>query len=379
MKKRLNSLSGGLAEIRTDGDEQRVQLIHQSVNDYILKEGLQLLDGSFDPTSTLIGRAHARLSRSCIKYMVMNEITMEIFDLKKAEGFEPLPSPYGTGLIESGKVFCLRFHWLYAVDSWLLYAKVVESNKIPQDDLLVFLDWPSTEALQHLMAIRDLSNPHSRLLISGQTLLHLASFHGLTSVVMAILKKLSPTDLSPDSKDCYGQKPLCLAAERGHHVILELLLMRHGVNPDSRDFLEQTPLLKAAEGGHEPVSKLLLECANVNVNAKDWYSNTPLSIAARKGHKKLVELFIGRDDVEVNSKDLGGMTPLSFSAREGHATVVQLLLTDPNIEVNNGHAELLFNPPNIKADCKNGSGRTPLSLAAEAGRLTVVQILFKHP
>src|SRR5204862_6856092 len=71
MEKQLRSLSGGLAEVKNEGV---AQLIHQSVNDYLVNEGFQTLDSSLESADIAVGQGHIRLSRSCIQCIKMDEI-----------------------------------------------------------------------------------------------------------------------------------------------------------------------------------------------------------------------------------------------------------------------------------------------------------------
>lgn len=68
MEKRVLNLSRGLAEVRKHERNQVVQFIHQSVNDFLVRSGLQILDKS---ENNIVSRAHFRLSRSCIRYIAM--------------------------------------------------------------------------------------------------------------------------------------------------------------------------------------------------------------------------------------------------------------------------------------------------------------------
>lgn len=56
MEKRVKSLSGGLAEVKEQQSQRRVQFIHQAVNDHLIQGGLQNLSSS--STSNVIGHAH---------------------------------------------------------------------------------------------------------------------------------------------------------------------------------------------------------------------------------------------------------------------------------------------------------------------------------
>ena len=72
MKRTVTSLSGGLAETRDYQDSQTVQFVHQSVKDYLVRSGLPNLDSSL--SDNVIGRSHFQLSRSCVKFLALEEV-----------------------------------------------------------------------------------------------------------------------------------------------------------------------------------------------------------------------------------------------------------------------------------------------------------------
>lgn len=63
----VRHLSKGLAQIINN----RAEFIHQSVSDYVLQHGLQDLDSSIQGDAK--GRAHFQISRSCIRYLMLQE------------------------------------------------------------------------------------------------------------------------------------------------------------------------------------------------------------------------------------------------------------------------------------------------------------------
>ena len=91
MEKLIRSSSGGLAEVKHHENRSTVQFIHQSVNDFLLSNGLKFLvpASGDDPLSQrsrhlmssssdeIIGRSHHRLSRSCINYLKLGEVMRE--------------------------------------------------------------------------------------------------------------------------------------------------------------------------------------------------------------------------------------------------------------------------------------------------------------
>lgn len=85
MKKRINDLSKGLAEVIELEDRQFVQFVHQSVGDYLIPHGLRLLtNGTIPDDDDVVGSAHIRpdyndvvrtghfqLMRTCLRYKYM--------------------------------------------------------------------------------------------------------------------------------------------------------------------------------------------------------------------------------------------------------------------------------------------------------------------
>lgn len=80
---------------------------------------------------------------------------------------------------------------------------------------------------------------------------------------------------SAESKDRNGERPLSWAAEKGHEIVVRLLLEK-GEELESRDKDGRTLLLCAGTNGQEAAVKLLLDKA-VDVNSKDEGGQTPLS------------------------------------------------------------------------------------------------------
>ena len=128
MEIRVRHLSKGLAEFISYKGKSTVQLIHQSVSDFLIeKKGLELLYRSQDRASagTLTGRAHFRLSRSCLKYLSMREL--EIIDDWESE----LKAE-------------LEFSFLrYAVIFWISHSEEVEKENLPQNDLILYFLSPT--------------------------------------------------------------------------------------------------------------------------------------------------------------------------------------------------------------------------------------------
>lgn len=255
MEKMVQSLYRRLAEVKEHRGKRIAQFNHQSVNDYLLQSGLRKLDSSSEHSVT--GRAHFRLSRSCIRYLIMGEV------LHRNMQYQPKLKR--------------MFPFLdYSIRNWVHHVEIVEKESIAQNDLLQLCSWPSNSIMKCLI----MTYKEGGLYFywnTGMTLLHVASASGLASAVAAIF--YSKSNVEADYKDLLGRTPLLWAAERGHETIVKLLLERDDVKADSEDRFGQTPLSKAAERGHETIVKLL-ERDDIKVNSEDQFGRTPLSKAA---------------------------------------------------------------------------------------------------
>jgi hypothetical protein len=70
IQRRITNSSKGLIEIRKD-EEKTVQLIHETVNDFLLRNRRpQTLDAV--PELNAIGTSHDRLRACCMSYLMMN-------------------------------------------------------------------------------------------------------------------------------------------------------------------------------------------------------------------------------------------------------------------------------------------------------------------
>ncbi|KAH8744950.1 nb-arc and ankyrin domain-containing protein [Hyaloscypha finlandica] len=312
MEKRVKSLSRGLVEIQLHDDIPMVQFIHQSVNDFLFDDGLQTLFGErWESLDLAIGLAHNNLSRSCIRYIDMEEIAQQKnIDWKEAAKSE-LPF--------------LR----YATTSWLPHAEQAYTKRIPQVDLLNYFYWPSGDLLGQWDDIYNAIEPRSMdCPARNTTLLHIAAEHGmvdLLSAALGTLNEIDLIDLIADSIDDDGRTPLSWAAERGHVATIKLLLATGKVDVDSRDMTNWTPLLYAAWKGHAAIIELLLATGKVDANSKDKQNRAPLFYAAKHGHIDVIKLLLATGKVKANSKDKEGQTPLSWATWKGHMAIVELL------------------------------------------------------
>lgn len=179
MERRMTALSKGLVEVKVQGNRRVAQFIHQSVSDFMQRSGLNELHRRLSYTSNgavnMIGYAHFDLSRSCIKYLLMEEV----LELGKS--------------VQYCRKDASRFSFLeYATLNWLLHAKESQKRDLPQEDLLEFFQWPSNDIMSFWSKIhQEVEEGESSRPEYGTTLLHVAAENDFISVLRKILNQES--------------------------------------------------------------------------------------------------------------------------------------------------------------------------------------------
>lgn len=435
MEKQVKHLSRGLAEVKKHHESNWIQFIHQSVYDYLVLSGLQML--TEQSAASLINQGHLRLVRSCIRYLEMDDLSLE-----REEASTPEMVRYRrTNQSRFTKKICHSYPLAeYATKAWVFHFKHTESSTHPKELLdtfglilstrptllqsWVFLSecventvhglWVGRHPMLpyrpnnlftdlHVMACHGLSKLMSHYFVvfsdneadpcdsSGRTPLSYAAEHGHETVVHLLIDR---KDVQRDLKDKqFERTALSYAAHDGHLKIVQLLSSRSDVKADPRDCLGMTPLALAAENGHMSVAQLLLERSDVTADSIDNSGKTPLSCAARRGHKEIVKVLLGRRDVYPDHADRDGQTPLSHAASLGHEEVVSILLNCNNVDADRpdrqgqspiSHAadwgsekviRLLIQCGRVQVDRKDKSWETPLFRAADRGHREAVQML----
>ena len=349
MERRVRDLSRGLAGVVQHEEHRFAQFVHQSVIDFLVDEGFDLLDRSQRAATadTFASRSHFRLSDVCIRYLA----TVRSPPVTRKE-------LYGEEVQSIISDLDLKFPFLgYATVSWIPHAEECERENLSASHLLSYFD--SSSLLEAWHILRKILEPRRAWNLKWPIdVLHIASRYNLVRALDSILSQSVNVNL----KNRRGRTPLLIAAKRGHEKIVNMLLKRNDVEADSRDRYGQSPLSYAAEGGLEKIVELLLKRNEVEADSRDRYGQSPLFYAVLHGHEKIVELFLERDDVAVDSLDLDGRSPLSFASERGHEGVVRLLIERGNADVN----------------LKDHKGKTPMWYADEWGYEEIVKLLEQH-
>ena len=159
--------------------------------------------------------------------------------------------------------------------------------------------------------------------IHQDTPLHTACRKGKTIQVDAVLQQSRAGIDVPNGQGATG---LAIAAEHGHHQVVQLLL-KSGARKDSVSAMGWTPLCLAARHGHADVVEELLDW-RVDIEAsvlenefKGW---TPLHCAAHNGHLPIVALLV-KARANRNAMTSKGQSASELALSNTHPAVAQYL------------------------------------------------------
>ena len=382
MEKRVKSLSGGLAEIKKDGDAAFVQLIHQTVKDYLISHGFELLDHRLRSGDATIGHAHMELAAACIQYMSTDELVEK-----------------------EGPISADDFPFLdYALCSWIPHAEKAEAMNAARDEILICFDWPSPLRVESWVKIW--SQWYSGWPVHNTTLLHASARHGLFSAVSAQLwrrnfvsdfliflgfkagpmfERFKPLarsvlqayyshgHLDINCEDENGRTALSLASEMGRLDVVKLLLSQDKLDINSRDAFGRTPLLWATTNGHDAVTMELIK-RGADLNTQDNTGMTPLHSVAKKGTVSLALLLV-ENGAKSEIPDTQGRTPLHEATLYGHIGMVRILI-DAGADV---RAKDKYGDSTLHRACGNRSREVARNLInAETDVLAIADLLLRR-
>lgn len=164
------------------------------------------------------------------------------------------------------------------------------------------------------------------------TALHMATERGHAVIVQLLIDKganVNAVTKMPGKRDS-GATALHWAARNGYEKVLEILL-ENSAEINLQTEIGETPLYWASDNGQVGAVALLLD-KGANLEAKSRHEYTPLHVAALGGEEACVKLLIERGaDLSFTTKD--GYSLVYLAIRGGAVELVQLLLEkgfDPN-------------------------------------------------
>ncbi|OAA71494.1 Pfs, NACHT and Ankyrin domain protein [Cordyceps fumosorosea ARSEF 2679] len=376
------SSSKGLAEI-TKSKQPRVQFIHESVRDFLVKDkGLHELwpDLGFDWESP--APSHERLKQCCNSYMNHSLVGSSVNKL--------LSGTKSNLQTEISK----EYPFLEYASQHVLHHANAAANAVHQDEFLSRFpvrNWISIINLFEKFKVREYSPDAS--------LFYLLAEKGFSELIRTRLKEDPHVHRFGER---YGY-PLFAALANGNKDAVAALLnspssicsgvdITEGLNcrKDFKDYKHRTPLSWAAQDGRAGIVKLLLQTVT-SINDLDGGGRTAFSRASENGHEAVARLLIDKA-ADTNAIDKIGWTPLVWALVKGHEAVARLLINGgANVEVTDGRgstALFLASEKGYKAvmellidkgadiNASDGTGWTPLLWASKIGREAVARLLI---
>lgn len=419
MQTAVHSLSKGLIEIT---DTEIVQFIHGSVVDYLFHGGLQTLVG--ESMHTITADAHFQLSRSCIKYLILQETYSKT--VNQTQG-----TPHAFALANYASMF------------WIFHTMKVEESGIDQRDLAYLLPWKLDQRdLASLPSWGGNSNPlfpdafkeassqrfipswnlfkkwhgwrpelsFTAMLASHSTTVRLAyeywlsrsnsawrafnsawtlrsdRWHILETLVLAgihstlrEMERIEPSIFRGDQQPYSGPTwTTWLFESRLYYAVLGL---QFGIirNVNNRTggrvyFGKKSRALTMAVFTNEIelVRSLLDLGAQVNEEDifLDTYLHTPLSCSIEMGYKAIISELLSRGaDIalpRVTKTYPGTLSSIHLACRQGDAEIVEIML-----RAQHGRGRL-----DKTVDTTDGEGRTPFWHAWTNGNVSVAKLLL---
>ncbi|KAL4958986.1 uncharacterized protein BDV14DRAFT_206112 [Aspergillus stella-maris] len=341
------SSSKGLAEV-TKSNQPVVQFMHESVRDYLIKDG-GLLDLWPEFGKDFEAYGHDVLKECCSVYMNFDSVRATIQSFSTQEPLTKID-------------VMVKYPFLEYATEYLLHHADAASHAIPQDDFLFLFfvaDWVRARNFFQKHRIREYD--------SNATLFYILADNGHPNLIRTRLK----VDSNPGGSlgDRY-RYPLFAALAGCHRDAVAALLNRdsyvvNGVDitegirhrKDLQCYWTGTPLSWAAQEGRLEMVKELLKTVK-DVDLKDENGRTPLSLSVGKGQVAMSNYLIG-EGADVCASDKNGWTPLHHAASSENDAVVQLLIRS-GTDVNS----------------RALSQETPLFQACEKGHTSTVRVLI---
>ncbi|KAI1178902.1 hypothetical protein F4777DRAFT_586415 [Nemania sp. FL0916] len=381
------SNSKGLAE-STKSSNPTVQLIHESVRDFLLKkDGFSKIRDEL--STNAVGRSNDALKHCCLAY-----INMEALKNPK----DPLPGP---------KQIIQKFPFLeYAVIEVFYHAEQAQVDNVSQQGFLA--NFPRSEWARSRNLIEKSKVRRYKLEVS---LLYLLAEAGMPALIRAHTKRQSCFEIEQQR---YGSPILAASATKSFSAIqtmLELEIERMPessrqdfcsllpLNLDMKDFpglrfkfRQSTPLLHhLITQGDEKVALFYLLLNESQAHAKDLRGKTSLMSAAEKGFSLLSDALM-RMGADIAAVDEVGQNALNFAILKNHAHTSKLLIDrGANVLAFNEYGESLLhiasqgihvNTAKLLIDrdadiyAVDKDGQTPLHKASANGRTKIVKLLL---
>ncbi|KAJ1334032.1 ankyrin repeat domain-containing protein 50 [Microdochium nivale] len=366
INKFILSASKGLAEI-IQPDRPTVQLIHESVNDFLREDGIQQIWS--DVGDNFKGKSHERLKSCCLNHISFSRSLL----IRSSSRAEIMNESFG----KFSEALKFTYPLLkYAIASVLFHADTASSLGISQSDFtsdFVGLreDW---------VELRNMLEKNIKCLYSPNvSLLYLLAEGDLNHLMRDKPELMSPKACLTAGRERHGP-PLFAALARQNDASVTTLIaslqgqdtMRYNHTKQGRHPCEESSLIRIRRTRYDGRIGVLAYLADYgNVHLLDAvFPHVKLQLHNKSNVRggalswalnRAVVQFLLRNGACLEHHDEDGRTPLSWAAQYGRQQTVETLLE---------HGAAF--------DAASNDGSTPLHFAAQTGHLAVVRTLLKY-
>ncbi|KAJ5773049.1 hypothetical protein N7457_007945 [Penicillium paradoxum] len=375
MKRKIKAISGGLVEVVSNwASDETVQVVHQSVNDFLRAKGLAALSDNIGASSSVLEEANillqcqADLYRHCLVYLASLRI----------EG-------YTSSDPQVRRDELIRSHPLLAYATINLF---IHAEKSANARVLMILDEQDIlqQVIDQWVQIYRILDPHNPACPSENiAIIHMAAAANLVDLMERV--SLNSDDMA--RKDGDGNTALHLAARYGHKTGARILREK-GADCEAKNRRGNTPLSEAASYGHATLVEWLLH-EGANIEGTMGTDGSVLQAASLGGHQNIVGILLGAG-AEVNEQGGEYGNALQAAAYGESSGIVQMLL-DAGADVNaqagkygnalqaavySGSSEIVQMLLDAGADVNSQGGEygNALQAAVYSGSSEIVQMLL---
>jgi ankyrin repeat protein len=333
--------SKGLTET-TKSKYRKVQFIHESVRDFLLKEdGL----GNIWPNlkENFEGQSHDRLKTCCLTYM-----DQDVENFIKTYGGLPIASSRQALELRDSVAGAYPF-MTYAVQNVLYHADKAEGARIAQQDFVG--DFPMTRWIK----LDNLFEKHQiRRHTNAVSILYVSAERNMANLVRSHPSVRSCFDISGERYGTPFLAAIATGSKESIHAFVDALeddenwsnnIQRtytqyyqdaEGRHLLSRDFKypKEGIIMYLLSLGNKAILALALRACELDVNIRAPDGRTPLIFAAAHGLSIAVELLLATGRIDIDLEDKTGLTALLAATTHGHRNIVKLLLDTGRVDAN---------------------------------------------
>lgn len=347
----VSSTSKGLAEV-TSSQKPTVQFIHESVRDFLIKDGGMLeVWPQYVQGQDFEAMSHDRLKACCALYLKVDVMACVSRWGSSEERRAMAARLAGSRRLLAGDAVTrteARFPFLrYAASSLWPHANL-SATVISQVDFFREFDMGSWISAHNLF-VNDLDNIYTR----GASRAYVFAANNWVDLLRLELD--SGSDIW-SAKELFGH-PLIVASAHGHEASVKVLLATEGMEIQPQDSSGRTPLGCAVSNNHETIVDLLLAMMGPNTAMALHRGRSPLKLAQLLNRLPILKRLLCASCV---------------AFRDHADTIMQIINIGFDVS------------PLLDAGCsilgmRNQRGETLLQVAIDRGELQLLQNLIKLP